>query len=324
MDRAAIHAALSTQTALPSGWLRATTTWQGPTRIPPCNSIQYAPGTGPRPLQRQAHTFGATKGLWAAEVTDDWRYLHCPTRQLEAGHWASKAATGATRRPRHHEPTRRRANRPKRWERSDSARGATTNLKLTCQRRENEGTWDEWPRSRLASEAEAITNLKLDRRGKLRRGKVVNRSGSPLGVGCNSDTTTCGSPRQVRPAAFKFDSDESERAGREVKRQEQPPPKPERVWPTGLPATPHHPTTLTWRHPLPRPGSSPCPATAKDAQICNKAWFWASRPYRTATRSGTRARTCQICLVVDLYCISAGQNMPCSKLKQIVEQLTRS
>ena len=40
MDRAAIHAARSTRTALPSGRLGATTVRPGPSRIPPCDMHQ--------------------------------------------------------------------------------------------------------------------------------------------------------------------------------------------------------------------------------------------------------------------------------------------
>ena len=62
----------------------------------------------------------------------------------------------------------------------------------------------------------------------------------------------CLLPATVRPGQpavfnFKFDLDESERAseleGRRLL-QEQPPPKPERVQPTGQPATPPGPPPL--------------------------------------------------------------------------------
>ena len=43
--------------------------------------------------------------------------------------------------------------------------------------------------------------------------RFVDSSGSPLG--CDSDSMACGPPLLGRPAAFKFDSDESERGGGE-------------------------------------------------------------------------------------------------------------
>ena len=90
----------------------------------------------------------------------------------------------------------------------------------------------------LRLEAEAITNLKLPVAGieeaSCNVARFVDRSSSLLG--CDSDMTACGPPRRGRPAAFKFDSDESEeREGRRLRR-EQPPPKPERVRQTGPPS----------------------------------------------------------------------------------------
>ena len=65
----------------------------------------------------------------------------------------------------------------------------------------------------LRLEAEAITNLKLPVAGieeaSCNVARFVDRSSSLLG--CDSDMTACGPPRRGRPAAFKFDSDESER-----------------------------------------------------------------------------------------------------------------
>ena len=123
--------------------------------------------------------------------------------------------------------------------------------------------------------------------------RFVDRSGSPLG--CESDTTACGHGVAGRPRSSSTRMSRKEREGRRL-RQEQPPPKPERVRPTGPPALPPPPLNLNAadvKASSTGPGSSSCPAAAGDAQICNKGVVL-SRP--TATRSGARASTCQICL----------------------------
>ena len=125
----------------------------------------------------------------------------------------------------------------------------------------------------------------------------VNCLGSPLG--CDSDTRACGPPRRGRPAAFKFDSDELERAGGEE---------------AAARATTYQARTCPANRPTssnpPPPSLSSIPPTTarregvlyqgrlqvrvrprrRDAQICNKG----DGP--TATRSCACACTCQICL----------------------------
>ena len=126
------------------------------------------------------HTNGWRDSDWRPVSSQGhWRLAQLTLSNLASG--PSKAATAQG--PHHarlsHKPTGRslRANGPKTQEWSDSEREAITNLKLKCRRRENEWTRDERPRSRICQWSWLggnlmITNLKLDRRGKLRRGKI--------------------------------------------------------------------------------------------------------------------------------------------------------
>ena len=149
-----------------------------------------------------------------------------------------------------------------------------------------------WTRGRdheleLASEAEAITNrdMKLDRTGKLLRGKVRRqlRLSTRLWFRYNG----------LRPATAKPAGSVQVRLGWVGKSGRGGGCGESRTRLTGPPAYPPAPSMpQTWRRPVPGPGSSSCPAAAKGrADILRyiKAWFW-------ATRSGARASICQICL----------------------------
>ena len=175
------------------------------------------------------------------------------------------------------------------------------NLKLTCLRRENEGTQDE-THQRPGSQTWTV---------KLRRSQTwnwieeascdvarfVNRSGSPLG--CDSDTTASGPQQRGRPVAFKFDSEAAvhrkEREGRRLRR-EQPPNRPTSP-PPPPPWWPHRPQCRRRERVL-YEGRVQVRALprGRDTKIWNKGVVTVVLSRPTATRSGARASTCQICL----------------------------
>ena len=310
-----------------------------PARADSDTTVQYAPGTGPRPLRRRAHTSGAAKGLWVAVCTDGRRCRH-PARRMtwigvlttgatvtdgqsrwaiaaaehtngwrdwrplsSQGHWRlawqtlanstsgpSKAAAGAARQtaPSLADSTER--------QQADDARtkhlGTRGDIEL-------ETVVPKMRERRDSGRKAAITNLpvklgdhKLETGSKRQVAtwpRFVDRSGSPLGYG--SDTTAWPAGRvQVRlgwvgksgrgGGCVKSNHLPSQNVSDQQAHQLYPPP------PLNLNAADVKASSTG-------PGSSSCPAAAGDAQICNKGVVL-SRP--TATRSGARASTCQICL----------------------------